>query len=90
MCVDFLSLSPLLFMLHTTDSRRDCSVYYDESDGATWTQCSDVVRVSNYTPPSQYRSCPGTSAAHRASATSSLLAALGVLLALSAAEAWAA
>ncbi|KPV72653.1 uncharacterized protein RHOBADRAFT_55743 [Rhodotorula graminis WP1] len=59
-------------------------VYYDESDGPTWTQCSDVVLVSNYTPPAQYRECPGTSAAHRAASASGNGAAIATLLALSA------
>ncbi|GAA5848995.1 hypothetical protein JCM9279_004689 [Rhodotorula babjevae] len=63
-------------------------VYYDESDGPTWTQCSDVVLVSDYTPPSSYRSCPGTSAAHPTTSSSS--AAVAMLLALSVVGAWAA
>ncbi|GAA5899484.1 hypothetical protein JCM8208_000570 [Rhodotorula glutinis] len=54
-------------------------VYYDESGGPTWTQCSDVVLVSNYTPPASYRECPGTSGARRTASTSSGVAALAIL-----------
>ncbi|BGP51262.1 hypothetical protein JCM10450v2_007191 [Rhodotorula kratochvilovae] len=39
-------------------------VYYDEGD-ETWTQCADIVLVSNYSAPAQFRECPGTSGAIR-------------------------